>query len=209
MSNICKTVTLRTRKIKKGTQLSFYLDYYLRDIDKADKCKCQLMEQYVRTGFFGEAVLTMNEIDPRHLVHVQPACLLYKGQDRPKPPPDPRKEHEGQSPQHHAQEFHHLADLYARNILWSRQIPRGVAPHRPVVAPHQARRAQLFPRGILPIPDIRRDGAEGRVAAPPAALDHQRREHRHLRRGVHLLHLPHTARPRRHRPRPELREIRL
>ncbi len=25
MSNICKTVTLRTRKIKKGTQLSFYL----------------------------------------------------------------------------------------------------------------------------------------------------------------------------------------
>ena len=28
MSNICKTVTLRTRKIKKGTQLSFYPDYY-------------------------------------------------------------------------------------------------------------------------------------------------------------------------------------
>ena len=28
MSNICKTVTLRTRKIKKGTWLSFYLDYY-------------------------------------------------------------------------------------------------------------------------------------------------------------------------------------
>ena len=28
MSNICKTVTLRTREIKKGTQLSFYLDYY-------------------------------------------------------------------------------------------------------------------------------------------------------------------------------------
>lgn len=28
MSNICKTVTLRTRKIKKGTQLSFYLHYY-------------------------------------------------------------------------------------------------------------------------------------------------------------------------------------
>lgn len=28
MNNICKTVTLRTRKIKKGTQLSFYLDYY-------------------------------------------------------------------------------------------------------------------------------------------------------------------------------------
>ena len=28
MSNICKTVTLRTRKIKNGTQLSFYLDYY-------------------------------------------------------------------------------------------------------------------------------------------------------------------------------------
>ena len=28
MSNICKTVTLRTRKIKKDTQLSFYLDYY-------------------------------------------------------------------------------------------------------------------------------------------------------------------------------------
>ena len=28
MTNICKTVTLRTRKIKKGTWLSFYLDYY-------------------------------------------------------------------------------------------------------------------------------------------------------------------------------------
>lgn len=28
MSNICKTVSLRTRKIKNGTQLSFYLDYY-------------------------------------------------------------------------------------------------------------------------------------------------------------------------------------
>ncbi len=28
MSNICKTVTLRMRSIKKGTQQSFYLDYY-------------------------------------------------------------------------------------------------------------------------------------------------------------------------------------
>lgn len=28
MNNICKTVTLRTRKIKKGTLLSLYLDYY-------------------------------------------------------------------------------------------------------------------------------------------------------------------------------------
>lgn len=28
MNNICKTVSLRTRKIKKGTWLSFYLDYY-------------------------------------------------------------------------------------------------------------------------------------------------------------------------------------
>ena len=28
MSNICKTVSLRTRPIKNGTQLSFYLDYY-------------------------------------------------------------------------------------------------------------------------------------------------------------------------------------
>ena len=28
MSNICKTVTLRTRKIKGGEQLSYYLDYY-------------------------------------------------------------------------------------------------------------------------------------------------------------------------------------
>lgn len=28
MSNICKTVTLRTRPIKNGTQLSYYLDYY-------------------------------------------------------------------------------------------------------------------------------------------------------------------------------------
>ena len=28
MSNICKTVTRRTRKIKGRTQLSFNLDYY-------------------------------------------------------------------------------------------------------------------------------------------------------------------------------------
>ena len=28
MSNICKTVSLRTRKIKNGEMLSFYLDYY-------------------------------------------------------------------------------------------------------------------------------------------------------------------------------------
>lgn len=28
MANICKTVTLRTRKIKGGEQLSYYLDYY-------------------------------------------------------------------------------------------------------------------------------------------------------------------------------------
>ena len=28
MSNICKTVSLRTRKIKDGHMLSYYLDYY-------------------------------------------------------------------------------------------------------------------------------------------------------------------------------------
>ena len=28
MSNICKTVSLRTRKIKNGRMLSYYLDYY-------------------------------------------------------------------------------------------------------------------------------------------------------------------------------------
>ena len=28
MSNICKTVSLRTRKIKDGRMLSYYLDYY-------------------------------------------------------------------------------------------------------------------------------------------------------------------------------------
>lgn len=30
MSNICKTVSLRTRKIKDGRMLSYYLDYYPR-----------------------------------------------------------------------------------------------------------------------------------------------------------------------------------
>ena len=40
---------------------------HLRDIDKIDHCKCQLMYHYSRTGFFGEAVLTMNEIDPKSL----------------------------------------------------------------------------------------------------------------------------------------------
>jgi len=35
MSNICKTVTLRARKIKDGTQLSYYLDYYPSYRDEA------------------------------------------------------------------------------------------------------------------------------------------------------------------------------
>lgn len=35
MSNICKTVSLRTRKIKNGEMLSFYLDYYLGFLDGA------------------------------------------------------------------------------------------------------------------------------------------------------------------------------
>lgn len=47
--------------------LSLSAAEHLRDIDKIDQCKCQLMYQYVRTGFFGEAVLTMNEIDPKSL----------------------------------------------------------------------------------------------------------------------------------------------
>ena len=35
MSNICKTVALRTRKIKGGEQLSFYLDYYPGNSDES------------------------------------------------------------------------------------------------------------------------------------------------------------------------------
>ena len=34
MSTNCKTVSLRTRKIKNGEQLSFYLDYYTSVRDK-------------------------------------------------------------------------------------------------------------------------------------------------------------------------------
>ena len=62
MSNICKTVTLRTRKIKKGTQLSFYLDYYpgYRDdynermTEKAEALRCRRYESIVneRYDFF-------------------------------------------------------------------------------------------------------------------------------------------------------------
>lgn len=37
MGNYCKTVTLRTRKIKKGTQLSMYLDYYPGYRDEVSK----------------------------------------------------------------------------------------------------------------------------------------------------------------------------
>lgn len=47
--------------------LSLSAAEHLRDIDKIDQCKCQLMYQYAKTGFFGEAVLTMNEIDPKSL----------------------------------------------------------------------------------------------------------------------------------------------
>lgn len=61
------TYTYKTDLALHYLHLSLNAAERLRDIDKADKCKCQLMEQYVRTGFFGEAVLTMNEIDPSTL----------------------------------------------------------------------------------------------------------------------------------------------
>ena len=35
MSNICKTVSLRTRKIKDGHMLSYYLDYYQAIVTRA------------------------------------------------------------------------------------------------------------------------------------------------------------------------------
>jgi len=51
MSNICKTVSLRTRKIKDGRMLSYYLDYYpgYRDestmkclfVNMVDSLKCK------------------------------------------------------------------------------------------------------------------------------------------------------------------------
>ena len=61
------TYTYKTDLALHYLHLSLNAAERLRDIDKADKCKCQLMKQYVRTGFFGEAVLTMNEIDPSTL----------------------------------------------------------------------------------------------------------------------------------------------
>ena len=61
------TRTYKTDLALHYLHLSLNAAERLRDNDKADKCKCQLMEQYVRTGFFGEAVLTMNEIDPSTL----------------------------------------------------------------------------------------------------------------------------------------------
>lgn len=61
------TNTYKTDLALHYLHLSLNAAERLRDIDKADKCKCQLMMQYVRTGFFGEAVLTMNEINPRTL----------------------------------------------------------------------------------------------------------------------------------------------
>ena len=59
--------TYKTNMALHYLHLSLSAAEHLRDIDKIDQCKCQLMEQYVRTGFFGEAVLTMNEIDPKTL----------------------------------------------------------------------------------------------------------------------------------------------
>ncbi len=61
------TNTYKTTLALHYLHLSLNAAERLRDIDKADKCKCQLMKQYARTGFFGEAVLTMNEINPRTL----------------------------------------------------------------------------------------------------------------------------------------------
>ena len=61
------TNTYKTDLALHYLHLSLNAAERLRDIDKADKCKCQLMMQYARTGFFGEAVLTMNEINPRTL----------------------------------------------------------------------------------------------------------------------------------------------
>lgn len=61
------TNTYKTDLALHYLHLSLNAAERLRDIDKADKCKCQLMKQYARTGFFGEAVLTMNEINPRTL----------------------------------------------------------------------------------------------------------------------------------------------
>lgn len=61
------TSTYKTDLALHYLHLSLNAAERLRDIDKTDKCKCQLMMQYARTGFFGEAVLTMNEINPRTL----------------------------------------------------------------------------------------------------------------------------------------------
>lgn len=49
MSNICKTVTLRTRKIKKDTMLSYYLDYYpgYRDSDTMKVLKHESLGIYI------------------------------------------------------------------------------------------------------------------------------------------------------------------
>ena len=59
--------TYKTNMALHYLHLSLSAAEHLRDIDKIDQCKCQLMYQYTRTGFFGEAVLTMNEIDPKSL----------------------------------------------------------------------------------------------------------------------------------------------
>ena len=67
MSNICKTVTLRTRKIKKGTQLSFYLDYYpgyrdestMKATIKREQCQTRLNiaeREWVRPKVKAEAL---------------------------------------------------------------------------------------------------------------------------------------------------------
>lgn len=66
MSNICKTVSLRTRKIKDGHMLSYYLDYYpgyrdestmkviRHDTARAEAIRCRRFEAIVneRYDFF-------------------------------------------------------------------------------------------------------------------------------------------------------------
>ncbi len=164
--------TYKTNMALHYLHLSLSAAEHLRDIDKIDQYKCQLMEQYVRTGFFGEAVLTMNEIGPKTLnaknriayydcISYMYNQLAYYTKDKTDQDRFRRLEKAMKDSllRITPPRFHDLANLHARGVFGSRQVPGGTACTGQVGPPHQARRARLCHRGILPLPDIRRNGA--------------------------------------------------
>lgn len=78
MSTNCKTVSLRTRKIKNGEQLSFYLDYYpgYRDESTMKTMRHSRTSPILRHGLFLYAEGNVRQaFVPRHLPQCRSGLL--------------------------------------------------------------------------------------------------------------------------------------